>query len=65
MGYIVVTAVLVVPSAGWAISRPRPMYNAGFLVFTLASVALSLARTGCRRHLAHRWPHRAGFGGGS
>jgi MFS family permease len=43
MGYLVVTAVLVVSFGrlGDIFGRVR-MYNAGFLVFTLASVALSL-----------------------
>src|SRR3954464_11003875 len=43
MGYLVVTAVLVVTFGrlGDIFGRVR-MYNAGFLVFTLASVALSL-----------------------
>ncbi len=43
MGYLVVTAVLVVTFGrlGDMFGRVR-MYNAGFLVFTLASVALSL-----------------------
>jgi MFS family permease len=43
MGYLVVTAVLVVSFGrlGDMFGRVR-MYNAGFLVFTLASVALSL-----------------------
>ena len=43
MGYMVVTAVLVVTfgKLGDMFGRVR-MYNAGFLVFTLASVALSL-----------------------
>ncbi|MCU1504343.1 MAG: putative transrane efflux pump (multidrug resistance related protein) [Ilumatobacteraceae bacterium] len=43
MGYLVVTAVLVVTFGrlGDIFGRVR-MYNAGFLVFTLASIALSL-----------------------
>ena len=43
MGYLVVTAVLVVSFGrlGDMFGRVR-MYNAGFLVFTLASIALSL-----------------------
>ncbi|MEY2552374.1 MAG: hypothetical protein QOC57_234, partial [Ilumatobacteraceae bacterium] len=43
MGYLVVTAVLVVAFGrlGDIFGRVR-MYNAGFLVFTLASIALSL-----------------------
>jgi MFS family permease len=43
MGYLVVTAVLVVTFGriGDIFGRVR-MYNAGFAVFTLASVALSL-----------------------
>src|SRR3954451_6010529 len=43
MGYLVVTAVLVVTFGrmGDMFGRVR-MYNAGFLVFTLASVALSV-----------------------
>jgi EmrB/QacA subfamily drug resistance transporter len=43
MGYLVVTAVLVVTFGrlGDLFGRVR-MYNAGFLVFTLASIALSL-----------------------
>ena len=43
MGYLVVTAVLVVTFGrlGDMFGRVR-MYNAGFLVFTLASIALSL-----------------------
>src|SRR6202051_4074494 len=43
MGYLVVTAVLVVTFGrlGHSFGRVR-MYNAGFAVFTLASIALSL-----------------------
>ena len=43
MGYLVVTAVLVVTFGriGDMFGRVR-MYNLGFLVFTLASIALSL-----------------------
>ena len=43
MGYLVVTAVLVVTFGrlGDMFGRVR-MYNAGFAVFTLASIALSL-----------------------
>src|ERR1700681_1212600 len=43
MGYLVVTAVLVVPFGrlGDMYGRVR-MYNAGFLIFTVASILLSL-----------------------
>jgi MFS family permease len=54
MGYLVVTSVLVVTvgRVGASFGRVR-MYNAGFAVFTLASIALSLT------------PNRAHWGDGT
>ena len=63
MGYLVVTAVLVVTFGrlGDMYGRVR-MYNAGFAVFSVASLALSLCPwTGSqRRDVAHRLARRAG-----
>ena len=60
MGYLVVSAVLVVAFGrlGDVYGRVR-MYNAGFLIFTLASVALALTpvggTAGARWLIGMRW----------
>ena len=63
MGYLVVTAVLVVTFGrlGDMFGRVR-MYNAGFAVFTVASIALSLmpGHGQLGRDVADRLAHRAG-----
>ncbi len=63
MGYLVVTAVLVVPSVGSATCFGRVrIYNVGFVVFTVAAIALSFDpfHLRWRRNVADRLAGGAG-----